>query len=276
MKKSIVALASVVALAACNTGEESSEGMEEVLTESNEVMSNLNSYEMETNIAIQEQEGNELTSNVKLIRDPLAFSVNETSPNPLTGENEEIHNFFVDGQYYSKEAFIDEWVMMDSEEADMSNAENLRPAEQQVDYLLEHTDVLSMEETDEEYVISGDGTDENSSELALLLAGGENNLDFEFEVTEFNYQLTIDKETMHQTDVQMTIGLDLADQGVSSVQEMTTVYNQFDQVEAVEIDEDAMDAAISVEEATERMEEQQAELEEQQAEMEEQESEDEE
>ncbi|GAF14771.1 hypothetical protein JCM19046_2041 [Bacillus sp. JCM 19046] len=273
MKKTMIALASVVALAACNTAGESNEGVEDVLTESNEAMAALNSYEMVTNIAIQEQEGNEVVSNVKLIRDPLAFSVKETSPNPLTGENEESHTFFMDGQQYYEEPFIGEWVQSDAEEANVDDEAELRPAEQQVDYLLEHIDLLTIEETDDSYIISSEGLEDNRSELALLLASGGNELDFDFEVTEFNYELTIDKDTMHQTNVEMSIGLDLAEEGLQSIQEMSTTYSQFDQLEQVDVNEEAIDAAISMEEATERAEEQQAELEEQQAEMEEEQNE---
>lgn len=267
MKKQLitatVALVSAGALAACNTDSNGAEEIQQLLEESNEAMAALDSYAMETQaLTPEDEEGQEMSSIVQLTRDPLSFEVSQTGPNPMTGEVEEMKEYFSDGLYYTEEPTVGGWIYMDGEEAGMTGGADLRPAEVQTEYLIEHASSLTLEETDEFYVFTAEGTEDESGALALTLAGdseGESGL----KVNEFSYQLQIDKETMLQQDVEMTIGLAMQEEGMESVQQMMTTYSQFNEVEERTVPEEIADEAISMDEAIQQFEEEQAESEEQ-------------
>jgi hypothetical protein len=268
MKKYGLAVVSVLisagALTACGdnaTGEE----IEQLLTDSNEAMGNLNSYAVETAMHSDDFENNAI---LQLTRDPVALTNEHRQPDAVSGETDVNREFIEDGIYYYEEPSIGEWIKFDAEEAGITGAESLRPAEAQLDMLKQYSDQLELNDKGDDYILSASGTeDEELQELALEMAGGQQAKEMGLEVTDFDIEIVIDKSSLLQKEATMTLGFQMPNQQENEeeadmqTQSLTTTYSQFNEVEDIHVPEDVVNEAIDIEEAQERMEQQQAELE---------------
>ncbi|WP_059105545.1 DUF6612 family protein [Shouchella shacheensis] len=285
--------ASAVALAACSgddTNEESEganeggeESAEEILTQSIETMEGLNSYSVETNatqtmdVEGEEQQMEESMS-MDLMQDPLSFAQSGTGPDPMTGEQGETQEFFKDGTVYSQ--LNGEWIKADGAEVGLESEEDLpRPAEGQADMLLDHIESFSVEDDGDRYALTAEGSGEDLQALAYILAGmqppqedeeaenGEGEEEQqqqppqpELALNQLDLVLYIDKETYQQEEMDMNMDVDLVqgEQTMATTQSLQTTYSQFDEVEEIEVPEEALDNAITMEEMQQQMQEEQA------------------
>ncbi|WZY35704.1 DUF6612 family protein [Bacillus sp. FSL W8-1122] len=267
MKKYGLAVVSVLvgagALTACGdnaTGEE----IEQLLTDSNEAMGNLNSYAVETAVHSDDFENN---ASLQLTRDPVALTNEHRQPDAVSGETGVNTEFIEDGIYYYEEPSIGEWIKLDAEEAGITGAESLRPAEAQLDMMKQYSDQLELNDKGDDYILSASGTDGELKELALEMAGGQQAKEMGLEVTDFDIEIVIDKSSLLQKEATMTLGFQMPNQQENEeeadvqTQSLTSTYSQFNEVEDIHVPDEVINEAIDIEEAQEMMEQQQAELE---------------
>ncbi|BAD63448.1 DUF6612 family protein [Shouchella clausii] len=267
MKKYGLAVVSVLvgagALTACGdnaTGEE----IEQLLTDSNEAMGNLNSYAVETAVHSDDFENN---ASLQLTRDPVALTNEHRQPDAVSGETGVNTEFIEDGIYYYEEPSIGEWIKLDAEEAGITGAESLRPAEAQLDMMKQYSDQLELNDKGDDYILSASGTDGELKELALEMAGGQQAKEMGLEVTDFDIEIVIDKSSLLQKEATMTLGFQMPNQQENEeeadvqTQSLTSTYSQFNEVEDIHVPDEVTNEAIDIEEAQEMMEQQQAELE---------------
>ncbi|MCM3311863.1 MULTISPECIES: DUF6612 family protein [Shouchella] len=267
MKKYGLAVVSVLvgagALTACGdnaTGEE----IEQLLTDSNEAMGNLNSYAVETAVHSDDFENN---ASLQLTRDPVALTNEHRQPDAVSGETDVNTEFIEDGIYYYEEPSIGEWIKLDAEEAGITGAESLRPAEAQLDMMKQYSDQLELNDKGDDYILSASGTDGELKELALEMAGGQQAKEMGLEVTDFDIEIVIDKSSLLQKEATMTLGFQMPNQqeneeeAAVQTQSLTSTYSQFNEVEDIHVPDEVTNEAIDIEEAQEMMEQQQAELE---------------
>lgn len=267
MKKYGLAVVSVLvgagALTACGdnaTGEE----IEQLLTNSNEAMGNLNSYAVETAVHSDDFENN---ASLQLTRDPVALTNEHRQPDAVSGETDVNTEFIEDGIYYYEEPSIGEWIKLDAEEAGITGAESLRPAEAQLDMMKQYSDQLELNDKGDDYILSASGTDGELKELALEMAGGQQAKEMGLEVTDFDIEIVIDKSSLLQKEATMTLGFQMPNQQENEeeadvqTQSLTSTYSQFNEVEDIHVPDEVTNEAIDIEEAQEMMEQQQAELE---------------
>lgn len=267
MKKYGLAVVSVLvgagALTACGdnaTGEE----IEQLLTDSNEAMGNLNSYAVETAVHSDDFENN---ASLQLTRDPVALTNEHRQPDAVSGETDVNTEFIEDGIYYYEEPSIGEWIKLDAEEAGITGAESLRPAEAQLDMMKQYSDQLELNDKGDDYILSASGTDGELKELALEMAGGQQAKEMGLEVTDFDIEIVIDKSSLLQKEATMTLGFQMPNQQENEeeadmqTQSLTSTYSQFNEVEDIHVPDEVTNEAIDIEEAQEMMEQQQAELE---------------
>ncbi|MFS0787834.1 DUF6612 family protein [Shouchella sp. 1P09AA] len=262
MKKTSFVLFSgiaAMALAGCQSSEESSENIETVLQNSHDTMSETTSYQMDTTAgSAQNDQGLETT--MKLVREPFAYSSVQSMSNPETDETQETMMFIQDGQYYEQDPMLEEWITVPTEEAGMDDPAAIQPAENQLEALANHADLLSMEETEEHYQITASGTSEEATELVLTFMN-QSPEELDIELNDFSYEMLIDKDSLLQESSQLSIDGELVEQGQPFSEEVAYEFSQFDALEEADVDESAMDEAISLEEAQEQMADMQAEME---------------
>ncbi|MED4126783.1 MULTISPECIES: DUF6612 family protein [Shouchella] len=265
MKKTPFILIAAIALAGCQDDQADQGEIDTILENAQEQMAEKTSYQMDTTASGQEGQGSVTTT--KIIREPFAFSISEQQ-----AENEEegqpAMTFMHDGAFYTEEPMLEEWIQLSAEESGISGSESFQPAEDQLTTLANHTDALSLEETEDHYHLSASGTDDEVKNLALAFMG-ESPEELEVDLQDFNFELLIQKDNFTQERSELSMEGEIAEVGQLFSEEVVYEFSQFDQLEEVDYDEDAIEQAITLEEAQEKMAEMQADLEQEMEEQEE-------
>ncbi|AXF56213.1 DUF6612 family protein [Salicibibacter kimchii] len=255
-------------------GNEEDVSAEEVLSQSMEAMDQLNSYsaEIDMNQSINvdgEEMPMDMTMNMDVVLDPMSFSQTMITPDPMTEEDMEIEQYMdEDGMIYMLEPGIDEWIMIDGTALGMEGIDDLEMSPQEQFGMLEaYASDLSLEEEEDRYALtiegSGDELMELTREFATMQQGEpqmQEEMEQVFEQMEINtldYVMYIDKETFYQDEIKMNMDLEMEQEGqtMEMAQEMQGTFSDFDEIDEIEVPQEAIDNAIDIEDMEEKTEE---------------------
>ncbi|RQW21396.1 hypothetical protein EH196_15295 [Bacillus sp. C1-1] len=265
MKKTPFVLIAAIALAGCQDDQADQGEIDTIVQNAQEQMAEKTSYQMDT--MVSGEEGQEYVTTTKILRDPFTFSIVEQQAESEE-EGQQPMTFMHDGSFYTEEPMLEEWIELSAEESGISGPESFQPAEDQLTTLANHTDVLNLEETEDHYRLSASGTDDGVKDLALAFMG-ESPEELEVDLQDFNFELLIQKDDFTQERSELSMEGEIAEVGQLISEEVVYEFSQFDQLEDVDYDEEAIEQAITLEEAQEKMEEMQADLEQEMEEQEE-------
>ncbi|QQK81377.1 hypothetical protein HUG20_16655 [Salicibibacter cibi] len=245
---------------------------EEVLSQSIEAMDQLNSYssEMDINQSINvdgEEMPMDMTMSMDVVLDPMAFSQTMTTPDPVTEEDMEIEQYMdEDGTIYMLEPEDDEWIMMDGGSMGMEDIQDLEMSPQeQLEMLQEFSSELTVEEEEDHYALTIEGSGDELIELSREFATmqGDPQMEAEMdqvlgqmEINALDYVMHIDKETFYQDELEMNMEMEMEEEGqtMELSQEMQGTFSDFDEIDEIEIPQEAIDDAIDLESEMEELE----------------------
>ncbi|QDI91370.1 hypothetical protein EPH95_09425 [Salicibibacter halophilus] len=246
---------------------------EEVLSQSMEAMDQLNSYsaEMDMNQSINvdgEEMPMDMTMSMDVVLDPMSFSQTMVTPNPMTEEDMEIEQYMdEDGTIYMLDPEMDEWIMMDGSALGMEDIEDLEMSPQeQLEMLEAYASDLSLEEEEDRYALTIEGSGDELMELTREFATmqqGDPQMQEEMEqvlgqmeINTLDYIMYIDKETFYQDEIEMNMDLEMEHEGqtMEMMQEMQGTFSDFDEIDEIEVPQEAIDNAIDIEDMEEEME----------------------
>ncbi|QKS72168.1 hypothetical protein FLK61_36545 [Paenalkalicoccus suaedae] len=265
MKKLLVLSGvSLLTLAACNT--EDAQDVESILTSSIEAMEEVESYaadmEMTQTMGMGDGESLTMTSTGEMImsNNPLALEqrmeMDMGEMNMGEGPMAYTAYFSEEEGFFMEEPTLGGWIKLPESEMDailqmeqMSPQEQLRPLQS---YISE----LSLETTDDEYIITLSGEDIDMNAFMQEFQGlGVEGMDEmmevmeEIDVSSLNYVIHIDKETNYQTEAQidMVMSMDMMGQSFDSEQSIHMLFRDFNEVGPVEIPQEVIDNAQDLE-----------------------------
>ena len=250
-----------------NATEEEADAAE-VLSESMEAMDQLNSYSMEMDMnQTMNMEGEEMPMdmliNMDVILDPVSFSQTMVMPDPISGEDMEMEQYMdEDGTFYMLDPESDEWMMMDGSTLGMDNLEDLMMSPQeQLEMLEAFTSNLTLEEEDNRFALTIEGSGDEVMELSRELAAMQQTdpqieQAFEqMEINQLNYVMYIDKETFYLDEMEMEMEMEMSAEGETMVMNQAThgTFSGFDEIDQIEIPQEAIDNAVDLEDMEDTM-----------------------
>lgn len=306
MKKSlIVFVAGIMALvlAACNETAEPTEGTsedqeneepeeqaddltaEEVYKKTLEASENMESAEVDMDMKQEIDTGDEDAGtvkmdsdfNIEMIMDPLAMHMKGVTEMSMEGADDDLGDmpamdmemYMVDGEMYVYNEGMD-WIKM--ENASMDAVEEIAgqqpdPSEQ-LEMVEDYMDDLSMEENDEEYVLTLDADGEKFDDLVQDMIeenmpeemleemdDEEQDLFDSMSINDMSMEFSVDKETfdISSLDMDMDMTMEVEDEEeVNTVQNIKADYSNINGVDDIEVPEDVKDEAVDQDEAMEQ------------------------
>ncbi|OIJ14729.1 hypothetical protein BKP35_05810 [Anaerobacillus arseniciselenatis] len=256
LKVLLAAVAMLFVLAACNSESASNlTEAEDVLKQSLEAMEELNSYSMKMeseqtmNMNGEEEITMFMTIDADMMVDPMAFYQNLSmeSDIPMMGAFE-TEMYLVDDTIYVFEPMMDEWMELPMEMAEELGglAEMQLSPDQQLAMLRNFVDDIEMTENNNEYILklAGEGTD--FMEIAQVFGGvGTEGFDemlemfSQLDLNFVEYEIFIDKETLYQTKLNMTMDMTMGMDGetVRTVQLMNATITGYNEIEEIVLPE---------------------------------------
>ncbi|WP_280770098.1 DUF6612 family protein [Salipaludibacillus daqingensis] len=263
----IVSGLALLTLTAC--GEVTSEdgmSVEDILNQSISAMEDLDSYSITMDMAqvmnIGEEEGVDLDSSgeISVTMDPMAMIQKSTVNMGELGMGDEeeleyISYFTEEDGFYVEDPMMGNWLKLpDSLMEDMVAMSDAQMSpEKQLEPFKDYISDLSMETTDDTYVITlaGDGIDMN--ELMDQMGGmGLEGMDpmvsemmGELDIESLNYEFVIDRETFYQLEstIDMKMSVDFMGESMTTEQTVHMVMTDFNSIEAIEIPQEVLENA---------------------------------
>ena len=256
LKMLFAAVAMLIFLAACNSESASNlTDAEDVLKQSLEAMEGLQSYSMkmesEQTMTVNDEEEVKMfmTVDAEMMIDPIAFyqKLSMESDIPMMGAFE-TEMYLIDDTIYVFEPMMDEWMELPMEMAEELGglAEMQLSPDQQLAMLRNFVDDIEMTENNNEYILklAGEGTD--FMEIAQVFGGvGTEGFDemlemfSQLDLNFVEYEIFIDKETLYQTKLNMTMDMTMGMDGeiVRTVQSMNATITGYNEVEEIVLPE---------------------------------------
>ncbi|GAK03977.1 hypothetical protein JCM19037_2345 [Geomicrobium sp. JCM 19037] len=245
---------------------------EEILMQSMEAMEQVNSFrsEMDMDQTIS-FDGEDMVMDssavMEVIVDPMMFSQTMTMPDPMSEEEMEMEQYMdEDGTLYMYDEMSGEWLKMSGEMMGMENLEDFQMAPQdQLEMLLEYANELSVEDEGDRYALtiegSGDDLMELTRELTQMQQGDQqmaaemDQIFQQMDINVFDYVIYINKDTYYQEEMTMNLEMEIEEEGetMTMVQETHATFYDFDEVESIEIPQEALDNAIDMGEIEQEM-----------------------
>lgn len=252
--------------------EEESLTAEEVLAQSTEAMSEVESYSMELNINQEMQVDEEtipmdMTLQMDVTQNPMMLKQVMTMPD-MTGEGEmEIEQYMdEDGTMYMYDAATEQWMRLDASAMGITDLQDLEMSPQeQLELLQDMSESIEITETEEYYELSVVGSGEGIKELAMQFANLDGDPAMQGELDEvmshmdietLDYVIKIDKETFYQTEININMEMSMEAEGQTLVMKQVSegTISQYDEIDQIEIPEEAKENAVDVQEQMEQME----------------------
>jgi len=240
----------------------------EVLSQSMEAMEQLNSYSMEMDMnQSMNIDGEEIPMdmlvNMDVILDPVSFSQTMVMPDPVSGEDIEIEQYMdEDGSIYMQDPESDEWIMMDGSMLGMDNLDELMMSPQeQLEMLEAFTSNLNLEEEENRFVLTIEGSGDELMELSRELATMQQT-DPQMEqmlgqmgINDMNYVMYINKETFYLDEMEIDMEMEMSAEGETMMINQVThgIFSAFDEIDQIEIPQEAIDNAIDLEDMEDTM-----------------------
>lgn len=235
----------------------------DILTQSNEAMLGLESYESATTIeqTMQEPLTDETItttsqSEEQVILDPFTMHQTVTTSIP-EGEDVTLETYWTDEGFYTEDPEGGWMVMPEEFHDDIQELMELTMAE---DYLA-HAEALGesmeVEEIDNTYVLTYEGDGEALLEEGLDMEGmGNGDFDEAMDFLSFNdlsFEMTIDQDTHYMTELTMDMEMDMDLEGetVRSNQSIDMSLFNFNGVDSIEVPEDVVNEAVPMDDMLE-------------------------
>ncbi|WP_085993211.1 DUF6612 family protein [Oceanobacillus senegalensis] len=271
MKKWIITVLLVTlitGLTACSGTENAEKIYSKAITAAEEMESAEVIIDMKQQMQLpNEAESVEMTSNMEgsMIVDPLAMhqkgnvsiSLGEMAETPMEMEQE---LYLVDNEMYMFESMSNQWMKIDDSmiPMDMVNSQQMDVSEQ-LDMMKEYVEELSVEETEDEYILKlsadGDGIKEFSDKFVkevmpedIMAQLGEEVADVlkNMKINELLIEMIIHKDTYQMSaynmDMDMTISQDGEEMNIKQV--VKTIYQNINTIESLEVPQNVKDSAV--------------------------------
>ncbi|WP_367617772.1 DUF6612 family protein [Shouchella xiaoxiensis] len=259
-----------------STGEEATETseqltVEEVLTNTTEAMSDINSYRTELamayNMAFTDGESEEQMDfafdvTADSITEPLALYMDLSMTASEMGMTIGMEQYIQDGIMYMQNPMGGEWLKMDMSD-ELAMAEDYQmDTQEQIDLLLDSSDQVTMTEDGDSYVLTLEGDEASYQELIqsfmemgqddMMMSGQDMEMMMEsLDIENMSYTLTINQDTFLQEAVTMTVDMMIEEEG-----EMVTVsmnvdgtFSMYDEIDEIDVPQEAIDNAVNIEES---------------------------
>ncbi|KQL55803.1 hypothetical protein AN965_16050 [Alkalicoccobacillus plakortidis] len=286
----IVAPASTLMLVACGSdetgGEENSStgtnsneavqqgeslSVEEVLTNTEEAMNNVDSFRTEMSmtydIRMSAEEADEtmefaVDSIMDAISEPLSFKMNTMMTASELGMDVSTDQYFEDGIFYMQNPLGEGWLMMDiSDEMELEDELQV-DSQEQINMLKDMMTHIEMSEEEDSYVISMEGDNEDFQQFIhwFMEMGGQNEaaipqeeLDTMFEnmeVENMTYSLVVDKDTFYQQSVAMSVDMLMEEEGETAnfTMDVAGTYSMYNEIESIDIPDEVIENSVDIEE----------------------------
>ncbi|MEB1806632.1 MAG: hypothetical protein LPK26_04975 [Bacillaceae bacterium] len=278
IKALFASLCLIFVLAACSSGEETSSpnadiqdtedvqsviSVDEIIQKSIKAMNKLESYTMEMNNEQElEMPGQEaFQMNMTMVADITMEPLRLYQKMTMAGLEEsvdviETESYFTEDGMFVKDSMQDGWMRFPEEFSQdiLEVSQQQLNAEEQLKVFQQFAEDTELTEDDTHYILTVQGSDDNFKAMAhetmgfMQEAGASAMLDEllgMMEVQTFNYVIYIDKETFYQTkmDVEMHMSMTIEDETMMTIQRMTGVISNFNNVGDITIPQDVLDSA---------------------------------
>lgn len=259
----LLASSLVFLLGACGDQAIDDKSLEDIFSESIAAMEELESYSMEMEMVQELSAPSEESMTIKMT------TVSQVQQNPLLmfqkmtadmGIEEVAYEsyFSEEDGFFMEDPMIGEWMKLPDElVSEMMDIEKQMSPEDQLKPLQEFISDLSLTADDDSYMISIKGEDvdieaifEQISDLYEEELLGIDGLMPEMRIDKLDYEIMIDKETMYQTEANISISLFMEFMG----EEMTTNQNihlklaNFNELDTIDIPEEILKNAVEMSE----------------------------
>ncbi|WP_026672357.1 DUF6612 family protein [Alkalihalobacterium bogoriense] len=235
---------------------------DEILTKSLEAMNDVESFSMvmdsvqEMNIPGEGTVETKMTMESDIGHEPtrLFQKLSMEVPGESFGAMETETYFTEDGMFI-KDGSMDQWIKYpDSYTEDMLSFAQLQSDNtQQLEMLKQFSEEITVAEDDTHYILTikgeGDSLKEMAVEMMAMLGdditGGMTEIFDLMEISVFDYELYIDKETYYQTRFTSTVEMSLTFEGETMVtkQTMDSTISNFNNVGEITVPQDVIDSA---------------------------------
>ena len=236
----------------------------DILEKSNQAMLELDSYSSETvmEMTMPGVEGEDLTikttSKEDVTLDP--FAMHQVVTTAIPGEEETtLESYWTEDGFY-QESEEGEWIKLPEELSDgLDELMQMAMAGDQVEQAEAFGEDMSVEETDDAYILTYDGDGEALEEAIqewMSMSMGDDDAMMMDELlgqityNEMNYEMTIDKDTHYMTELTMYTDMDIEVDGESSntTQSIDMTVHNFNGVDPIHVPEDVLENATPLEE----------------------------
>lgn len=237
----------------------------DVLQNSNEAMSSLESYSSTTNMEITMPDfvtGEAMTIPIHTVEDvtfnPFAMHQTVTTTTP-DGEEETLESYWTEDGFYQEDP-VEGWVKLPSElTEDLNELMAMTTAGDQVAQAETLAEEMTVEDTGDSYQLSYEGDGEAMMEAILAsfesLMGEEDasmsmeGLMEDFNFNEISYEMTIEKETFYLTEMSMYVDMEISAEGESlnMVQSTAMSISNFNGVDTIKVPDEVLDGAVPLE-----------------------------
>ncbi|MFV8826492.1 DUF6612 family protein [Alkalihalobacterium sp. APHAB7] len=277
IKALFVSLSLILLLAACSGGEPSSStntdnqdttdatvlSVDEIIEKSITAMNKLESYTMEMNNEQElEMPGQDpFQMNMTMVADITVEPMRLYQKMTMTGLEEsveviETESYFTEDGMFVKDSMQGGWVRFPEEFSQdlLEVSQQQMNAEEQLKVFKQFAEDTQLTEEESHYILTVYGSDDNFKTMAheamgfMQEAGASAMMDEllgMMEVQTFNYVIYIDKDTFYQTkmDVEMHMSMTIEDETMVTIQRMTGVITNFNNVDEITIPQEVLDSA---------------------------------
>jgi hypothetical protein len=245
-------------LSACGAEEESLSA-EQVLAESAEVMGNVESYTVITNMdqsmemAGEESMDYQTISRLELTNNPLAYTEKTEMTMADGAEELAFTSYFHEEQgFFLEDPLLGGWIKLPEEthEEMLALAGLQMSPEEQLLQFQEFVEETKMEETNSEYILSLSGENFDVKQLMEEVSGigdMEQMLEVmeDVEIQRFDYTVHIEKESFLQTEAAINMGMlmDIMGQMSAMEQSITMEMENFNSIEPISIPAEVIEEA---------------------------------
>lgn len=247
--------------------------VDEIITKSTDAMDDMNSYHMEGNMeqtitAGEEEIPMDFEVSSDISEDPYKIYQDVNAPNPMGVGRMSMEQYVdEDGTFYMYMAEEDQWLKAG---ADYTGIDQLTQTtevstEEQLELMKQSAENISVEEEEDRYVLSVDGSGDDLLEIGKEFATMGTNTEAQASEVEqmmdamnietLDYVLSINKDTFFTEDMSIDIDMDVEEGGetMSFSQSASFTLSQFNDIDDIEIPQEAIDNAIDMSELEEDM-----------------------
>ena len=192
------------------------------------------------------------------ILDPISMYMTMSTEVPDLGENITIEMYLVENVMYMMDSYSGQW-MKTTDDALLGSMNTMQMDPSQQLALFENfTEDFSLEEQDDQYVLTFTSKDNSFMEIVKQLTpnldqtpGLEETLD-SMTFNELSYTMNIDKESFLPTTFDMVVdmSMDVEGETLTIKQNSTGEYTNFDGVDSITIPEEVQSSAVDLSEST--------------------------